>query len=78
MDIPVNESDDDRELLHRRRPRQRERHTKNSRFLNFVAFIPIRCKCQTYANFPGADNLGTAFKFRKVKERFVVACLRPT
>ena len=37
----------------------------NSRFLNFVAFIPICRKCLMQANFPGVDNLGTALKFRK-------------
>ena len=37
----------------------------NSRFLNFVAFIPICRKCLMQANFPGLDNLGTALKFRK-------------
>ena len=37
----------------------------NSRFVNFVAFIPICRKCLMQVNFPGVDNLGTALKFRK-------------
>ena len=39
----------------------------NSRFLNFVKFIPLRRKCQMYANFAGVDSW---------KEKFVVAYLR--
>ena len=34
----------------------------NSRFLNFVKFIPLRRKCQMYANFAGVDSLRTIFK----------------
>ena len=41
----------------------------NSRFLNFVAFIPICRKCLMQLNFPGVDNLGTALKFRKREKR---------
>ena len=33
-----------------------------------MAFIPIRWKCLVYANFPGGDILGPAFKFRKRKK----------
>ena len=38
------------------------------RISNFVAFIPIRWKCLMWANFPGVDFLGTAFKFKKRKK----------
>ena len=40
----------------------------NSRFSNFSAFIPIRLKCQMWANFPGVDFLRTALRFRKRKK----------
>ena len=31
--------------------------------MNFVAFTPIRRKCQMWAYFPGGDLLGTELKF---------------
>ena len=37
-------------------------------FSNFSSFIPVRLKCQRWANFPGVDCLGTAPKFRKRKK----------
>ena len=37
-------------------------------FQTFSAFIPIRLKCQKWANFPGVDFLGTALNFRKRKK----------
>ena len=40
----------------------------SSCFSNFSAFIPIRLKCQKWANFPGVDFLGTTLKFRKRKK----------
>ena len=35
---------------------------------NFVAFIPVRWKCQMLANFSGVYFLGTALKFTKTKK----------
>jgi len=40
----------------------------NSRFLIFVASIPIHRKCQMWANFPGVNYLETALKFRNGKK----------
>ena len=40
----------------------------SSHFSNFSSFIPIRLKCQKWANFPGVDFLVTALKFRKRKK----------
>ena len=51
----------------RRRQRQRKRQFKNE-FSNFSSFIPIRLKCQKWANLPGVDFLVTALKFRKRKK----------
>ena len=36
----------------------------NSRFFNFVAFIPVHCKCEMWANFLGVDLLATGLKLR--------------
>ena len=38
-------------------------------FSNFSGYIPIRLKCQMWANFPGFDFLATALKFRKRKKK---------
>ena len=57
------------ELSHRRLQRRGQRKIQFQNefkfFTNFVASITIREKSQMQANFPGADFLRTAFKFRK-------------
>ena len=40
--------------------------TMNSRFSNFVVFIPIRWKCHMSANFPGVEFLGTTLICRRL------------
>ena len=50
----------------------------NSRFLNFVKFIPLRGKCQMYANFLGVDSLRTAFKNGKKNSSSLICVLLKT
>ena len=51
---------------------------RNSRFFQtFSAFVPIRWKCQKWANFPGADFLGTTLNLRKRKKNLSsLVCVR--
>ena len=55
-----------RDLKQRRRRRKRDlKITFNSRFLNKFAMIYTPLVCKMWPNYPGANVVGAALKFRK-------------